>query len=195
MLVMLSLIQHYNPFPFHALPVCWRVLQPCGALWCRIHLSGPSPPSDRGHLEVPSPPPSHRRSFEWPEEHYKQQKLHYRRALSLLGSRATRLGLMCFWSDHYCQFVPDEDVLLLPYSLAQRLSEGHLSKVLQRGVDGIPDRLVKHRLHSAHQNLHRSLHSNMIIVVILVVGATDHQLAMKGITSNGKYVCSPSCRD
>lgn len=40
--------------------------------------------------------------------------------------------------------VPDEDVLLLAYSLAQRLSEGHLGKVLQRCVDGVPDGLVKH---------------------------------------------------
>lgn len=78
--------------------------------------------------------------------------------------------------------VPNEDVLLLAYGLAQRLSEGHLGKVLQRRVDGIPDGLVKHRLHSAHQNLHSSLHSTVIIIVIvLVIRATDHQFGIKGI--------------
>ena len=49
--------------------------------------------------------------------------------------------------------LPDQDVLLLAHSLAKRLPQGHLSEVLQRSVDGVPDGLVEHRLHAAHQNL------------------------------------------
>lgn len=96
-----------------------------------------------------------------------------------LKAQVSQWFLMSFWSDHHCACVPNEDVLLLAYSLAQRLSEGHLGKVLQCCVDGIPNGLVKHWLHSAHQNLHSSLHSTMIIIVILVLRVSDHQLAIK----------------
>lgn len=59
--------------------------------------------------------------------------------------------------------VPDKNILLFAYSLAQRLSEGHLSKILQRGIDCIPDGLVEHRLHTTHQNLHGTRHRITVI--------------------------------
>lgn len=56
--------------------------------------------------------------------------------------------------------LPNEDVLLLAHSLSEWLSQGHLCKVLEGGVDGVPDGLVKHALHPAHQNLKTLDHSN-----------------------------------
>jgi len=52
-----------------------------------------------------------------------------------------------------CSSSPDEDVLLLAHGLPQRLPQRNLGEVLQRGVDGVADRLVEHGLHAAHQHL------------------------------------------
>lgn len=48
---------------------------------------------------------------------------------------------------------PLDDVLLLLDGLSQRLSEGHLGKVLQCSVDSVPDGVIEYALHPAHQHL------------------------------------------
>ena len=48
---------------------------------------------------------------------------------------------------------PDEDILLLPHCLPEGLTQGHLGKVLQGCVDGVPDGLVEDALHPAHEHL------------------------------------------
>lgn len=48
---------------------------------------------------------------------------------------------------------PLDDVLLLLDGLSQWLSEGHLGKVLQGSVDSVPDGVIEHALHPAHQHL------------------------------------------
>lgn len=48
---------------------------------------------------------------------------------------------------------PDKDVLLLPHCLSQGLTQGHLGKILQGRVDGVPDGLVEDALHPAHEYL------------------------------------------
>lgn len=55
---------------------------------------------------------------------------------------------------------PNEDVLLLAHGLSERLSQGHLCKVLQGRVDGVPDGLVEDTLHPTHQNLKTLDHSD-----------------------------------
>lgn len=49
--------------------------------------------------------------------------------------------------------VPLDHVLLLLDGLSQRISQSHLSKVLQGGVDGVTDGVVEDALHSTHENL------------------------------------------
>lgn len=61
---------------------------------------------------------------------------------------------------HVVYILPDEDVLLLAHSLSEWLSQDHLCKVLQGRVDCVPDGLVEHALHPAHQNLKTLDHSN-----------------------------------
>lgn len=56
--------------------------------------------------------------------------------------------------------LPDEDILLFAHSLSEWLSQGHLCKVLQGGEDCVPDGLVEHALHPAHQDLKTLDHSN-----------------------------------
>lgn len=47
---------------------------------------------------------------------------------------------------------PLDDILLLD-GLPEGLPEGDLREVLQRGVDSVPDGMVEHALHPAHQHL------------------------------------------
>lgn len=77
--------------------------------------------------------------------------------------------------------LPDEDVLLLAHRLSERLSQGHLCKILQGGVDGMSDGLVKHTLHPPHQNLKTldhgdDLHQGKLLLAGVVVACSTFVL-------------------
>lgn len=57
---------------------------------------------------------------------------------------------------------PDQNILLLPDRLPERLSQGHLGKVLQGCIDSVADGLVKDTLHPAHQHLQTFDHGNYL---------------------------------
>lgn len=86
----------------------------------------------------------------------------------------------------HLNFLPDEDVLLLAHSLSEWLSQGHLCKVLEGGVDGVPDGLIEHALHPAHQNLKTLDHSNdlhqgkLLLAGVVVTGSAFILLSCAG---------------
>lgn len=55
---------------------------------------------------------------------------------------------------------PLDDILLLLNSLAQRVTQCDLGEVLQGGVDGVADGVVKHTFHTTHQHLQPLYHGN-----------------------------------
>lgn len=63
---------------------------------------------------------------------------------------------------HWRTYWPDQNILLLPDRLPERLSQGHLGKVLQGCIDSVADGLVEDALHPAHQHLQTFNHGNYL---------------------------------
>lgn len=83
-------------------------------------------------------------------------------------------------------FLPNEDILFFAHSLSEWLSQGHLCKVLEGRVDGVPDGLVEHALHPAHKNLKTLDHSNdfhqgkLLLAGVVVAGSAFILLSCAG---------------
>ncbi len=97
-----------------------------------------------------------------------------------LTSHTSFLGLRGE-SGSVCVCLPLDDVFLLLDGLPQRVTQGHLSKILQSWVDGVSDGVIEHTLHASHQHLQSLYHCHHL-------PTAQHSISNRSSRESNKHV-------